>query len=223
MPEWLPAVRMHRKDFEVKKGGKVFSEGEAVTGMFFVYGGALKVHKRWDTGKELIVRFAKSGDIIGYLGLGRENGYPVSATAIETSIVCYISMGFFNSTLRVNPLLTIKLMHLFAHELELSQKSSRDLAHMPVKARIAQSFLALKEQFGTSEDGYLNINISRQDIASYSGTTYETVFKVINELAATKAIRIAGKSIRINDDQMLLNIIGKDNDKPEDHSGYLAS
>lgn len=223
MPEWLPAVRMHRKDFEVKKGGKIFSEGEPVSGMYFVYRGAIKVHKRWDTGKELIVRFAKPGDIIGYLGLGRENGYPVSATALETAIVCFVSMDFFNATLKVNPLLTIRLMHLFAQELELSQKSSRDLVHMPVKARIAQSFLALKGQFGTRDDGYLNINISRQDIASYSGTTYETVFKVINELAGIKAIKILGKNIRINDDQMLLSIIGKDNDMPEGRFDYSAT
>ena len=211
LSDWLPAVGIHRKNFLVKKGEKIFSEGQQVTGMFFVYQGTLKVHKRWDTGKELIVRFSKPGDIFGYLGLGNEGGYPVSATALESSIVCFVSTEFFNSTLAVNPLLTNKLMRLFANELQLSQKNSRDLAHMSVKARIAQSLLALKEQFGTGEGGYLNINISRQDIASYSGTTYETVFKVINDLAGTKTIELSGKSIRIIDEQLLSDLIPSEN------------
>ena len=205
---------MHRTNFEVKKGRRVFVEGEPVKGMYFVYRGAVKIHKRWDAGKELIVRFARPGDIFGHLGLGNENGYPVSATAVEDSVICYVSMEFFNSTLKVNPLLTIKLLHLLAHELQLSQKSSRDLAHMSVKARIAQSFLALKDQFGTRQDGYLDINISRQDIASYSGTTYETVFKVINDLAGSQTIELSGKNIRINDEQTLRSIINNEGGQP---------
>ena len=211
LTDWLPAIELHKKNFEVKKGQKIFNEGEPVTGIFFVYKGTLKVHKRWDAEKELIVRFSRPGDIFGYLGLGNENLYPVSATALETSVVCYINMDFFDSTLNVNSLLTKKLMRLFANELQLSQKNSRDLAHMSVKARIAQSFLALKHQFGTRENGYLDLDISRQDIASYAGTTYETLFKVVNELTKTNTIELTGKNIKINDDQMLLSIIHQDN------------
>ena len=63
--------------------------------------GKVKVHKRWDDEKELITRFAQPGDIIGHLGLGNDPVYPVSATAIEQSMVCYIALPFFESTLNV--------------------------------------------------------------------------------------------------------------------------
>ncbi|MGV3510179.1 MAG: Crp/Fnr family transcriptional regulator [Sphingobacteriaceae bacterium] len=211
MPDWLPAVEVHRKNFEVKKGHHVFREDEPVKGIYFVYSGTIKVHKKWDAEKELITRFARRGDIIGHLGLGNESNYPVSATALEQSIVCYLDMDFFETTLNVNSNLTYQLMRFFANELQESQRTMRDLAHMSVKARIAKSFIALKNQFGTRDNGLLNLEISRQDIASYSGSSYETLFKVVTEFTKNGIVELTGKNIAIKDEESLLHIIEQDN------------
>src|SRR5690606_16650632 len=128
-------------------------EGEIVKGIYFVASGIVKVHKRWDSEKELITRFAKKGDIIGHLGLGNDPLYPVSATAISASIVYYIDLDFFHATLNVNPKLTYDLMRFFANELQDSQKSMRNLAHMSVKGRVANTFLQLKNQFRMDDEG----------------------------------------------------------------------
>jgi len=81
--DWLPVIGLNRKNFLVKKGQKIFDEGDPVTGIYFVYSGKVKVHKRWNEDKELILRFAKKGDILGHLGLGNDPIYPVATTAIE--------------------------------------------------------------------------------------------------------------------------------------------
>jgi CRP-like cAMP-binding protein len=211
LKDWLPAIAVHKKNYQVKKGHQVFREGEPVTGIYFVYSGTIKVHKKWDNEKELIIRFAKQGDIIGHLGLGENQLYPVSATALETSVVCYLSMDFFESTLKVNTDLTYKLMQFFAKELQDSHKSMRDLAHMSVKARIAQSFVSLKNQFGIDANGFIAIEITRQDISSFAATSYETLFKVINELTGRGIIEFDGKKIAVLKEQLLLDIIQQDN------------
>ena len=199
MPEWLPAIDANRKTFEVKKGEVIFTEGEKVTGIYFVNSGKIKVHKKWDDDKELILRFANQGAIVGHRGLSTFNDiYPVSGTAIEPSRVCFIDIEFFRSSLKVNNDFTFNLMMFFADEFQLSEKKMRNLAHMSVKGRVAQSLLTLQEKFGTTKDGYLDITISRQDLASFSGTTYETVFRILNELTEDKAIQIAEKKILIN-------------------------
>jgi CRP-like cAMP-binding protein len=87
----------------------------------------------------------------------------------------------------------------FASELKESEKRMRNLAHMPVIGRIANSLLTLSEKFGTDAEGNINMTLSRQDLASYTGTTYETVFRILNELAAAKVITINGKNIHITD------------------------
>lgn len=213
LKDWLPAVAQEKKTYKIKKGQSVFAEGEAVDGIYFVYSGAVKVHKRWDQEKEIITRFALSGDIIGHLGLGKKPVYPVSATALLPSSVCFIGLDFFNSTLKVNPSLTLDLLQFFANELQESQNMMRNLVHMSVKARIANTFILLKKQFGEDENGSISIDLSRQDMASYSGTTYETLFKVINELSGMDKISLIGKRIRILDDDYLENLVMGDHRK----------
>jgi len=74
---------------------------------------------------------------------------------------------------------------------------------MTVKGRIANALLFLKQKFGTTAEGHINIKLSRQDLASYTGTTYETLFRTMNELAEEKAIRMDGKSIIILQEDIL--------------------
>ena len=211
LPDWLPAIAAHKKNYEVKKGEQIFKEGDAVTGIFFIYKGTFKVHKRWDQEKELIIRFAKQGDIIGHLGLGNDPLYPVSATALTPAVVCYLERSFFESTVTVNTHLAYKLMLFLADELQQSHRSMRNLAHMSVKARIAQSLISLKNQFGISHTGSINLELTRQDIASFAGTTYETLFKVVNELTKRNIILLTGKKVFIKEEEMLLELIKQDN------------
>lgn len=207
LPDWLPAVKASKQNVEFKKGEQIFKEGEPVTGIYFVYKGAIKVHKKWDIEKELIIRFSQPGDVIGYLGLGNEPIYPVTATALEPSVLCFLDINFLESTLRVNNDLTYSLMRLLASDLQDSHKSMRDMVHMPVKARVAQSMIALKKQFGTDENGVLKIEITRQDLASYAGVSYETLFKTLTEFTSNGLVQANGKKIIILKDEGLQAVV----------------
>jgi CRP-like cAMP-binding protein len=203
LPEWIPAIGANRKNLHFRKGESIFSEGELVTGIYFVYTGKVKVHKKWGSEKELIIRFAGEGDLFGHRGLGHDNHYPISATALEATDVCFIDLEFFRSTLKVNFDFIYELMLFFADELQESERKMRNLAHMQVKGRVAQALLALKEKFGLTEEGTIDIVLSRQDLASFAGTTYETVFRIINELVRDGIILLKGKNIRIEDQEQL--------------------
>ncbi len=211
LKEWIPAVNANRKNFHYKKGEVLFNEGDRVTGIYFIYEGTVKVHKHWGNEKELIVRFAKKGDIVGHRGLGKENFYPVSATALEPVTVCFIDLDFFRASLKVNHNFIYELMMFYAKELQESEKNMRNLAHMPVKGRIAQALLALKDKFGINEEGFIDLALSRQDLASFAGTTYETVFRILNEFMEENIITASGKNIAIINVEALLNFTKKGN------------
>jgi CRP-like cAMP-binding protein len=207
--DWKPVIELNKQNILLKKGQEVFKEGGAVKGIYFVYEGKIKVHKRWDNEKELIVRFAKKGDILGHLGLEGNNIYPVSATAMEAATVCFLPMDFFESSLNINNGFAIKLMRFFAAELQNSEKRMRNLVHMPVKARVAQAIITLKNQFGVNTDGFIDIELARQDLASFSGAAYESLFRTINDLVAENIIAVSGKSIIIKNEVELLKLIAK--------------
>ncbi|TAF45348.1 MAG: Crp/Fnr family transcriptional regulator [Sphingobacteriales bacterium] len=206
LPEWLPAINANKIIYEVKKGEVIFTEGTEVTGIYFVYEGNVKVHKKWGNDKELILRIATKGGIFGHRGLSsKSNIYPISATALENATVCFIDLAFFYTTIKVNPDFGLKLMLFFADELQESERKMRNLAHMSVKGRIAEALLLLKEKFG-EKDGVINITLSRQDLASYVGATYETVFRTINELVVEKSISLQGKNIKLENMDVLKNL-----------------
>jgi len=203
LPEWKLAIAANKKNFFVKKNEVIFKEGDPVEGIYFVLSGNVKVHKKWGQDKEVILRFASDGAIFGHRGLDTRI-YPISATALEDGIVCYFDLDFFEASLKVNNEFTYKLMMFFVKDLQESETKMRNLAHMPVKGRVAQALIYLEKQFGLNKDGFINIRLSRQDLASFIGATYETVFRAINELLSEKIVATHDKYLKVTNKEKLL-------------------
>jgi len=204
LKEWKPAIETHKKNFKVRKGEQIITEGDPVTGVYFVISGNVKVHKKWGD-KELILRFANQGKIFGHRGLGSQSSvYPISATALEETVYCFVELDFFISTVKVNHDLAFQLLMFYAGELQDSEKRMRNLALMSVKSRLAVALISLKAQFGVDEKGGINVDLSRQDLAAYAGATYETVFRTMNEILQENLITLKGKRICISNEEGLI-------------------
>ncbi|MEP7279886.1 MAG: Crp/Fnr family transcriptional regulator [Bacteroidota bacterium] len=203
IPEWKELIALKKTTLRFKKGEFLFREGEKVTGVYFMYSGAVKVHKQWVGQKELVLRFIKAGDMLGHRGLAAGNLYPVSATALEDTRVCFISSSFLEATLKSDHAFTYRLMQFYAAEMQKAEMRMRNLALMEVKGRIAGTLLELLEVFGTNKNEYIAVAVNRQDIAGYAGTSYETVFKFLKMLTSAGIISAAGKSLRVNNTDKL--------------------
>ena len=208
MPEWKEVTATHKKTLLIKKGKALFTEGEEVKGIFFLYSGVVKIHGPWTDGREMIIRFARRGEIAGHRGLV-DTVYPISATTLEDTVACFISNDFLELSMKANPSLTYTLMHFYAAELQKAEKRLRDITHMEVKGRIAGALLDIFQTFGIDENQFLALKLTRQDIAAYAGTTYETVFKFFAELTAAGIITTSGKDIRINQPEKLTQLAAR--------------
>jgi CRP-like cAMP-binding protein len=208
VPDWKALVALQKTTRRFKKGEPLITEGEKVTGLFLLVEGAVKVHKHWTEEKELIVRFAKPGDPIGHRGLAAGDLHPVSATALVDSKACFISKDFLDSTLRMDAGFTLRLLQFYAAELQKAESRMRNLALMDVKGRIADTLLELLAVYGKDNRHFIAVPVTRQDIAAYAGTTYETVFKMLRTLVAEKIISVSGKSIRVNKLEKLRGMVG---------------
>jgi CRP-like cAMP-binding protein len=201
--DWWPALDAHKQIVHVRKGEMIFKEGDEVKGVFFMIEGVAKVHKHWFEEKELVIRFARENDIIGHRGLStHSNVYPISATALAKTTLCFLNLPFFNSTLRVNADLMFNFLMFFADELQLSEQRMRDLAHMPVRNRVFNTLQVLRNKFGMNDEGFISFPVSRQDIAAYTGAAYETVYKILTEFTAADVIRTDGKFIALLKDRL---------------------
>lgn len=204
LQEWLGQIDLHRKNIKLKKGEQFISEGEPVRGIYFVQSGFVKVHRNLGD-RETIVRFAKKGEMVGHRGISSEQSiYPISATALAATQLCFVELPFFLSTLRINTELSYRLMLFFADELHLSEQKMANLVQLSVKNRLAWSLLLLHRVFAEgTEDGYIGLELSKKDLASYVGTTYETVYRMLAELADSDAITVDKKKIFIKNKELL--------------------
>lgn len=188
-----------------KKGQVIFNEGSFAHGIFCMNSGKVKIAQAGDEGKEQIVRFAKDGDILGYQTLLSGDKYSCSATAIDDASICFIPKNTFFNLIAKNANLSMEIMKLLAHDLEKAEHKITDLAQKPVRERMAEALLFLKETYGYENDNAtINVILSREEISNMVGTTRETATRLLSEFKDDNIVELVGKKIKILNHQKLV-------------------
>ncbi|CAG0979633.1 MAG: Crp/Fnr family transcriptional regulator [Bacteroidetes bacterium] len=197
-PEAVKIVEEKKTTLVCSKNQKIFHEDMPVNSISFIHSGIIKVYKTGINGKNHIIRFSKTGDILGHRGLNTKY-YPVSASTIEDSSICLFPKDFFITFLENNSRVAFKLLLFFSKELENSEIMQFNLAQMNVREKVAETLLYLNTTFGTDKNNRLNITLSRQDLSDYAGTTKEQVSKILSEFQSENLILLDKKDIIINE------------------------
>jgi len=181
-----------------KKGQLVFFEGNRPTGLYCVNKGKVKVYQIGVEGKEQIIRLAKDGDILGYRSLISGEMYTASGSVIEDATICFLPKKTFFDLLQTNSELSTRMMKLLSNDLKGAEKRITGLAQKPVRERMAETILMLKEFYGLDgEKQTIRANLSREDIANIVGTATETAIRILSEFRSEKMINLLGKKIQI--------------------------
>lgn len=211
----VSSLTEQRKEIRCKKGQQFIMEGAAVTGLFFLQKGKVKVLRTGLHGREQIVRFAGDGEIIGHRGFGTEESYTISAMALEDCTLCYFSKENLQQVLRTQPNFTYALMLFYANELNKSEAKVKTLSQMTVRERVIDTLLYVNRKFGQRQ-GFISILLTRKEYADYAGTTEEQVIRVFSALKKEGLILAKGKRIGLPDLSILKREISE-------HNFYLDS
>jgi CRP-like cAMP-binding protein len=191
----------------VKKGDILFEEGQYINGVFCVKDGVCKVPKMSTNGRDQIVKLIKKGDLIGERSLISEEASNLKATAVNDMEVCFIPKEEIVKDLKQNTNFTMSILKELATSLKTADNVIVDMAQKTVKQRLAETLLYLQEHFQSQEeDGPLNIQLSREDIASLIGTATESAIRLLSSFKKEELIRLKGKEIYILDPKSLHRI-----------------
>ncbi len=194
--EEVKAIVRDKHTLTCKKSQQFIMEGAPIHGLYFIYKGRAKVTKTGIEGREQIVRFANDGDIVGHRGFGTEKTYPIGATALEDITLCTFTSDTLFNVLHKAPAFTFDVLLFYADELNKSENRVRKFAQMSVREKVIDGLLYLSNKFGQTNK-YINIILSRRDIADFAGTTEEQVIRIISSLKKEKLIVTEGKKIGI--------------------------
>jgi len=196
----LIIIDEHKSCIPYKKGQIIFNEGNYPLGVYCINKGKVKLAHAGQDGKEQIVKLAKEGDVLGYRSMLSSERYNASAIALEDTQICFISKEVFFSLLRKNPTLSLEIIRMLALELRLTENRLTDIAQKPVRERMAEALLFLKETYGFERDNAtISVVLSREDIANLVGTATETAIRLLSEFKHDKIVVFVGKKIKILD------------------------
>lgn len=189
-----------------KKGQVIIHEGARPQGVYCIHRGKVKLYTLGTEGKEQIIRFITAGDLLGYRSILSDEPISASATALEDTHACYIPKSSFFKVIQDNPKFSLNMLKLSCHELGEAGKMITSLAQKNVKERLAEILLILNSTFGEDEEGYIDINLTREEIANMVGTATESVIRLISELRKEGHIRSKGKRIALENRSSLRQI-----------------
>lgn len=191
----------------VKKGEALFQEGKKLNGVFCIRNGVSKLSKMSDNGKDQIVKIATKGEVLGQRSVITEEATNLSAVALNDMEVCYIPKNHLTDNISNNVEFTKAILLHMANDLKFADDVIVNMAQKTVKQRVAETLRYLNENFGTDQDGYIAILLTREDIANVVGTVKEACIRTLTTFKKEGWIVTDGKRIKIEDDQALYRLI----------------
>ena len=204
----LSNISLNKSCTSYKKGQVLFHEGTRPLGVFCINQGKIKVYKTGYDGKDQIIQIAKNGDLLGYRAMISEESYPVSAEALEEAQVCFLPKSEFIGLLDSNSDFNHLILKEACKELGVMTENMTNLAQKSVRERLAVALLMLKDTYGLNghNDGPVEINLTREDLANIVGTATETIIRLLHDFKDEKVIETQGRKIRVIDSKKLVRI-----------------
>ena len=186
-----------------KKGDILYRAGEESDSLYIVRNGKIKIYRLSESGKEQLVRILTLGDFTGELALFREAIHESYAEAMQDTDVCMITRWDLHDFLLKYPSISLKILSEFSERLDTSERQTTRVSTEKVETRLALFLAECIEEQGESME--YRLPMSKKDLASFLGTTPETISRKLAELEELSYIRqMPHRRIKILDLEGLL-------------------
>jgi CRP/FNR family cyclic AMP-dependent transcriptional regulator len=174
----------------------LYSEGSPADSVLFLDSGLVKLCKRGDEGKEIILQVVSGGELFGEQALGMELARSAAAEVLQEGTIYVIPKDIFIRFCNGRP-------DMWRHVAQLVVQRKRDLERKiellcmhDVEYRILHYMAELAAAFGSRLDGHeYAIPLSQGELASLIGATRETTSTTLNALARRGLIRLGRRQL----------------------------
>lgn len=207
-PEELDRLTENMSTQVYNKGEIIFREGAFATGIFFIKEGKAKKYKVDKDGREQIIYVANTGEILGYHALLAEERYFDSAAVLEDSEIGFIPKEDFFEVLENSKILPQRLLKTLSHEFFVLANSIALFAQRSVRERFAMQLVLMREKYKENFTPGMDveINMSREDLASLVGTARENILRILKDFKEEGILETKGRKIIIKDINKLLRV-----------------
>jgi CRP/FNR family transcriptional regulator len=181
-------------------GAILFLEKQDPRGVFVLCAGQVKLSISSSTGKTLILRIAKPGEILGLMATMSNSPYEVTAETLHPCQVAFIRREDFLRFVTKNPEayqgLVKQLTALYSGACEQLRTVGLSASASEKLARLLLDWSA--EANDTRQGALIKLPLTHEEIAEFIGTTRETVTRTLSEFKSRQLVALQGSSLLIS-------------------------
>ena len=180
------------------KGALLCIEGQAPRGVYILCTGRAKLFTTSAEGKTMILRIAEPGEVLGLSGAVSDTPYEASIETLEPTQANFISRSDFLGFLKEYPDVAVRVAEQLTHNCKCAYGEIRSLGlSKSVPEKIAKLLLQWSEHplnFSRKRPNEIAIRVTltQEEIAQFTGTSRETVSRVLGEFKRKGWLRIKG-------------------------------
>ncbi len=203
----LKLLNKGRVKREYKVGEHLFSEADTPESLICLNKGKVKLAKQSRINDEFIVGFKKPVDFIAINDLFTAESYSNHAIAIEPSSTCSIKKEHLLEVMKNKPEFSVKIVEELSREVIKLRDKMVGISQKKMESRLASSLFELLDVFGVDEDGFINVQLKRKEIASISNMNTANGIRYLGKFEKEGLIQMDKRRIKVLNEQALLDII----------------
>lgn len=187
----------------------IYFEGDPGDHLYLVATGKVKLMRHTSTGREVLLDILRGGEYFGNLTFLSNSSYTETAVAQTDCCILQISAQNFEKVLIRYPEVTMKVLKAVGQRLEESQEVIKQLSAYSADQRIAAALIRLAKKLGEQrrQGVLIQLPFSRHDLAAMTGTTIETVSRVMSRFSTEGLISTGRRWVSVNDLEGLEQIV----------------
>ena len=193
-PEVVDGLDREKTTRHYHRGDILYHQGDPNLGLFCISSGHIKVYHTDAKGKCHIIRLAGAGDFLGASSFVTGRPHSLTAEALSAAVVCLIGGRSVRSALQSDPQMVANVMTSLAQTLEETEAQLASMAQLSSASRIVK--VLLEHSPSTSVQARV-APLTREEIGNLSGTSMETVSRLIHSLTRQGFLRLRARTIFI--------------------------
>jgi len=205
--EELDAFMQHVR---YEKGETIYFPGDPSDTVYTLHDGRVRLDYLDESGKRLTFAIVGPGQVFGETALAGEEKRRWIAEAMEDTTLCIVHKNDLMRFAERNPKFALTITKLIGSRMVEIENKLENLLFRDVRARLANTLLALAREHGTEADGGVRIELglTHQELARLIGSTRETTSATLGDLEDEGLIQKRRGEIVLTDMERLRGLAG---------------
>ncbi|MBN1159341.1 MAG: Crp/Fnr family transcriptional regulator [Bacteroidales bacterium] len=192
----LDELRVNSNVVTYEKPEVILRQNTRTSHIAYVKSGLVKVYKEGHNRRNFILKVACAGEFLGLTSVYGNELHQYSASALQTSEICFIDFFTFNKITQRNKQYAMGLIRLISEENLFILHRLMGQIHKQLPGRIADVILYFSETI--FHNTTFEFPLSRKELAELAGTTKESFIRTLAEFKHDKIIHVEGSKVHIN-------------------------